>query len=342
MTVEFSQTPAQDCPQATIRKKRKFSIRWITFLAALFIAIGLLYATYTTFIEKDYYLLKFDQSVRGLSIGAAVEFKGFPVGNVADIGIEYDLNSGSFLIPVKIEIERERLMELASGTKRTDTDSILKFLVQQGLRGQLRTGSLLSSRLYIALDFFKNAKPARVVTSNGLLQLPTVRTQSEEFNTNLENLLKKLQKFPAEKVGSSAVEALQSIKKTSDKIRKIPMEEIGSSTVEALQSIKKTSDKFQKLPTEEIGSSTIETLQSIKNASKKLEKLAGSEDVRLVFKNTQKAIKDANAVFAKDSATFVEIQRTLRELSEAAKAIRSLADQLERHPESLLRGKGNR
>lgn len=213
MTVEPSQTPAQDCPQATIRKKRKFSIRWIASLATLLIAIALLYATYRTFIEKDYYLLKFDQSVRGLSIGAAVEFKGFPVGNVADIGIEYDLNSGSFLIPVKIEIERERLMELASGTKRTDTDSILKFLVQQGLRGQLRTGSLLSSRLYIALDFFKNATPAMVVTSNDLLQLPTVRTQSEEFNTNLENLLKKLQKFPAEKVGSSAVEALQSIKK---------------------------------------------------------------------------------------------------------------------------------
>ena len=239
------------------------------------------------FVEKEYYLLKFEQSVRGLSIGAPVEFKGFPVGRVADIGIEFDWDSGEVLIPVKIEVERERLRRLAAGTKVQDPTAMLELLVQQGLRGQVRTGNLLTGKLYVALDFFKNAKPAKVVTVNGLLQIPTTPTPIEELTSNLSSLLEKLQKIPMEEIGSNA----------------------------------------------------IETLQSIKDTSKKLEQLADSEDVRLVLKNAQKTMKNASDVFAKDSATVVEIQRTLQELSEAARAIRSLADQLERHPESLIRGK---
>ena len=57
------------------------------------------------------------------------------------------------------------------------------------------------------------------------------------------------------------------------------------------------------------------------------------------MKQTRDTMKKANSLVATDSRTVVELQRMLRELSAAAKSIRTLADQLERNPESLIRGK---
>lgn len=241
------------------------------------------------FVEKEYYLLKFAQSVRGLSIGAPVEFKGFPVGRVVDIGIEFDWKSGEVLVPVRIEVERKRLERIASETGEASTDSMLNLLVQHGLRGQVRTGNILTGKLYVALDFFKPVKPAKVVAHDDVLELPTVPTPIEELTSNFTALLEKLQKIPMKEIGNNAVETLQSIKETSEK----------------------------------------------------LEKLAESEEIRLAFEKTRKTMDNANKLLANDSATMVELQRAMREMSEAARAVRSLADQLERHPESLLRGKEN-
>ncbi|MCG8532596.1 MAG: MlaD family protein, partial [Desulfovibrionales bacterium] len=61
------------------------------------------------FIEKEYFVLKFSQAVRGLDVGAPVEFKGFPIGRVVDIGIEFDWKSKEVLVPVRIEVEQERI-----------------------------------------------------------------------------------------------------------------------------------------------------------------------------------------------------------------------------------------
>lgn len=51
------------------------------------------------------------------------------------------------------------------------------------------------------------------------------------------------------------------------------------------------------------------------------------------------ALKSIDAMVAKDSPMARDLQETLRELSDAARSLRVLADYLERHPEALLRGK---
>ena len=53
----------------------------------------------------------FDSSIRGLSLGAPVEFKGIKVGSVLDVRLEFDKGSTSFRIPVLIEIEPQRIIE---------------------------------------------------------------------------------------------------------------------------------------------------------------------------------------------------------------------------------------
>ena len=98
------------------------------------------------FAYKDYYLLKFEDSVRGLNLGAAVEFRGFPIGRVVDISLEQDWEHQKMKIPVKIEVEPERIRQLI---KDSDAPSnALEIMVRQGLRAQLKTGNILTGSLH--------------------------------------------------------------------------------------------------------------------------------------------------------------------------------------------------
>ena len=62
-----------------------------------------------TYVTKRYYLLHFTTSVRGLSLGAPVEFRGIPVGHVVDLKLEFDPKKMTFDIPVIIVIEPGRI-----------------------------------------------------------------------------------------------------------------------------------------------------------------------------------------------------------------------------------------
>jgi paraquat-inducible protein B len=51
------------------------------------------------------------------------------------------------------------------------------------------------------------------------------------------------------------------------------------------------------------------------------------------------ALDSANRLIAPNSVLAADLANTLQEVSRAARAVRVLADYLERHPEALLRGK---
>ena len=240
------------------------------------------------FAKKEYYVLKFAHTVRGLSVGAPVEFKGFVIGEVVDIGIEFHLESQQVLVPVRIEIEAERLARMAPTLKGVDSSKILHQLVEKGLRAEVLTSNLLTGQLYVALDFFDQAKPITLgLTEGGFPQIPTLPTPIEEFTKNIFAIL--------------------------DQVQKIPIEEIGRQTLAAIKSIKASGDQ--------------------------LRRVAGSRDLHAALKKIHEITKNANALVAQDSRAVVEVQRMLRDLRDAAKSIRILADQLERNPESLIRGK---
>src|SRR5262245_29826554 len=57
----------------------------------------------------DSYLLVFDGSVRGLSVGAPVDFRGLNVGEVTRIGISLDPDTLTFHMPVAVKIYPRRL-----------------------------------------------------------------------------------------------------------------------------------------------------------------------------------------------------------------------------------------
>ncbi len=156
------------------------------------------------------WMLRFDQSVRGLTVGAPVEFRGIPIGQVMDVTLEFDKTNDQFVIPVRIEIEPGRFLDAA--LPEPERIKAVNDLVTSGLRAQLKSGNLLTGQLMVALDIFPNAKPAQVVWNAPIPEFPTIPTPLAEIEANLTKLVERLGKLPVEQIGadlSASVKALR-------------------------------------------------------------------------------------------------------------------------------------
>ena len=162
---------------------------------------------------KRRYLLYFDSSVRGLSKGARVEFRGIQLGKVLDISIEFDAETEQFLIPVLIETEPERLTPVSVLHSEEENLAQLDRLVRRGLRAQLKTGNLLTGQLYVDLDFYPDAEPASIDMSGQHPIMPTVATSIEEITKSVKAVLKKLENFPLDELGDDLSGTLENLNK---------------------------------------------------------------------------------------------------------------------------------
>ena len=155
----------------------------------------------------DKYVLNFKESVRGLTVGAPIDFRGIVIGEVSAINTHFDPATKEFSIPVEVSIFPERLISRDdSGSTIAAIPSKRKefadYLVKKGLRAQLRTASLLTGQLYIAIDFFPSAPKATVDWRTKTPQLPTVPGNLQGLQDSITSLVAKLNKIPFEGIGN--------------------------------------------------------------------------------------------------------------------------------------------
>ena len=159
------------------------------------------------------YQLIFNESVRGLTAGAPVEFRGIPVGEVTDVRAQVDLKTFRFSVPVTIQLDPRRLGVKVLGTSsgvdlETMRRRLIDSLVSHGVRAQLRMGNLLTGAVYVALDPFPGTPPATVDWSQQPVQLPTVPGQLEHIEASVENIIKKIDRMPLQQIGDNLQKAL--------------------------------------------------------------------------------------------------------------------------------------
>ncbi len=162
------------------------------------------------------YQLIFNESVRGLTAGAPVEFRGIPVGEVSDVRAQIDLKNFEFSVPVTIQLDPRRLgvnvVDLSPGIGlETVRRRLIDSMVSHGVRAQLRTGNLLTGAVYIALDFFPGAPMATVDWSQRPVRLPTVPGQLEATEASINNIITKLNKMPLQQIGENLDKALSEL-----------------------------------------------------------------------------------------------------------------------------------
>lgn len=163
------------------------------------------------------FALRYSQSVRGLTIGAPVDFRGVVVGEVRDIRAEFGESGEYVTMVVMVDIYPERLQRrtIASETARErGLENSMNRLVAGGLRAQLRTGSLLTGQLYVALDFFKSAPKASIAWNSEPPALPTIPGTLSELEDGIAEILAKLRKVPYDEIGRDLHKALKSLDQT--------------------------------------------------------------------------------------------------------------------------------
>jgi paraquat-inducible protein B len=161
----------------------------------------------------DTYVFNFKESVRGLTVGAPVDFRGIVIGEVTAIYTRFDPVKKEFSIPVEIHLYPERFTSrLESGGNggrlATDRRQFAQTLVERGLRGQLRTGNLLTGQLYVALDFFPSAPKATMEWDKSPPELPTIPGNLQGLQDSITSLVAKLNKIPFETIGKDLHQTL--------------------------------------------------------------------------------------------------------------------------------------
>ena len=262
------------------------------------------------YAEKELFILNFDTSVRGLSPGALVEFRGIQIGEVIDLKLEYDANTKSFDIPVLIVIEPGRL-NLKENSAPQDHKKFIDYLVAKGLRAQLRTGNLVTGQQFVALDFFPNAAPVRTSYKGSYPVISTLPTQIEEIASKVGQFITKLDKLPIEQIGNDLKDTLQGARRITNS------PEIG----EALRSLNTAVKEIQMLTT------------ALRTGT--------APEINAVLKQAQLSLATSKAVLETDSPLQYQMKETLEELSDAARSLRILVEYLENHPESIISGKGS-
>ena len=293
-----------------------------------------------TYAKKSRWLLQFDGSVRGLTVGSPVEFRGIRIGQVLDINLEYVSAEKAFKIPVLIEIEPERIKVLGE-RDLSDEKKMNNYLVEEGLRAQLKTGSLITGQLYVELDFHPEAEPAQIIWEGRYPQMPTVPTSMDEITTSLTQLLKKLEKLPIEQIGNDLRDTIQGAK------RLVNSAELQESIVALNQTLNQV-QQFTATLTKVIAPELRSAMANLNTTLKYTSKLAQNFDRTVVpeldvtLKEAQSTLNAIKGAVSKDSPLYYELMRVFKELSGAARSIRVMADYLERNPDALIYGKGKR
>ncbi|HFD15585.1 MAG TPA: MCE family protein, partial [Rhodospirillales bacterium] len=148
----------------------------------LFLALVLAVGGGRLFARTERYLVRFDESVKGLRRGATVAFRGVPVGTVVEITAEYDVTTGGLRVPVVLEIEPGRIRLEGDGGKR------LEELVAAGLRARLQLESLLTGQLYVALDIYPEAPPPPPAPPTALPEIPALPSPLSRLTRSLDEV----------------------------------------------------------------------------------------------------------------------------------------------------------
>jgi paraquat-inducible protein B len=259
-----------------------------------------------------HYVLYFNESLRGLSVGAPVTLLGLPGGEVTAVGLDLDPKTMKVRGRVEIVSYPERLIAHLNLNQAAEGRAIVQSLQgrhafiqrlveQRGLRAQLRSGNLVTGQLFIALDFYPDAAKAKIDWNRDPAEIPVVPSTVQDIETRITGIVAKLDKLPYEEIGADLTKVLVSLNQT-------------------LQDASKAVNRIDTDVTPELKMIVGQLRGTITS-------------VDGVLKNT-----DATLV-GKDAPAQQDLRDALQELARTARSLRVLTDYLERHPEALIRGK---
>ena len=280
------------------------------------------------------YVLYFDESLRGLSAGAPVTLLGLTAGEVSNVGLDIDRATAIVRGRVEIVTYPDRLLARLSAQQAatratlarsaTERHAFMQRLVEQrGLRAQLRSGNLLTGQLYVAFDHFPDTPKAKIDWSQDVPVLPVTPSTLPDIEAKLTNIVTKLDKLPLEAIGDDVRRALVSVDQVLGNANNKTLPELNA-TLEETRRALAAADALLK-------NGLHTTLNEVNTTLEGARRVIATADG--VLKNTDATLLGPDAPGQQD------LRDALQEVTRAARSLRVLMDYLDRHPESLIRGK---
>jgi paraquat-inducible protein B len=258
-------------------------------------------------LQERRFALYFDESVRGLSVGAPVTLLGLTVGQVTEVSLTFDpakalfrpralitYYPGRVLSRISSAKEREQFGKIFEQSKEQREQILRRMVEENGLRAALKTGNLLTGELYVAFDYYPHAPKPKIDWNADPLELPVASGGLASIQAKLDSILTKIDNMPLEAMGVGVKDLIATLDKT----------------------LKQANTLLGNIDTQLVPATT-KTL----------------EDLHRAISNGDQAL------FGKDSAAPQDLRDTLQEMAAAARSVRVLVDYLQRHPEALIRGK---
>jgi paraquat-inducible protein B len=277
------------------------------------------------FFRKTHeYVLYFDGSVNGLLVGAPAKLRGVQIGTVSRILLRYEQPPNDLRIPVFVEIDENAVR--GRGGPAMDLEGRIEEMIDEGLRGRLETQSLLTGLLYVGFDNYPGTPAERIrPPGSDPPEIPTVPTTLMRAQATLEDVLVRLREADLEKLASdvaSTVAGLERLVNSEGLARAVDsLDDVSEDLRETLASVRKL-----------VGTADGE----IEPVADEVRRTA--EQARLLLERAEGALLRTEALLDPDAPLVHQLETTLAETQRSARALRDLADSLERNPSSILFG----
>jgi paraquat-inducible protein B len=282
--------------------------------------------------DKSKVVMVFDGSVKGLSVGAPLALRGVQIGHITDIVLIFDTDTIDVIMFVEAEIQGKHIQR-----RGNSEGEFTEEMIGRGLRAQLNSQSLLTGLLYIQLDFHPNSDLILAEVDSPYTQIPTIPSDmqriSREFESinfsevadNLRTVAEGMSKFVNNGAFQQLPEDLHATLVSIESLSSQMTAQIATSGPKLDALLDDTSSTVEAFNTEipRVANSAINTLAQLDGA----------------MENFDQTMSQINDLVADDSSTRYELNKALRELALAGRAMQLLAKTLEEQPESLLRGR---
>ncbi len=158
-------------------------------------------------------------TVRGLTVGAPVEYRGLEIGRVLEINMPTPdsgkILDGGLAIPILITIQPSRVQQ---PDNRTGVEFVRRqtiHWIDQGLRASLKVGNLLTGGLYVDLQHYDDVEPATAETFLGYDVIPTTSGEFAQITQKVTSVLDTINEIPFKKLSGNANTLLETLNKTS-------------------------------------------------------------------------------------------------------------------------------
>lgn len=282
----------------------------------------------------------YEGNVSGLSIGAPVTFRGVTIGQVTNIGIQVDGKSLRTTVPVSLKLQPSALN--ISGTP--DGGLNIQALVARGLRARLASQSIVTGQKGVELDFVPDSV-AKLHGPAGSAEIPAL---ADRFGA----LIDQVAELPLRDTVNDMRDTVHDFQKTLVSVRDSltaaqalladASVELRATTVESRKTLQAASGAIR-----EVQDSSTQTLAAITRLADNSNAtvLAAQPELQRTLVGARQASESAKLamdrvadITAPGAPLRSDLEATVKDLSQAARDLRSLSELLEERPNALIFG----